>query len=56
MNFESNNLSVKKHSYFYVSCPVRIINFSNYGEDTVNEQSENSVFCEYCEDTTTYDF
>lgn len=56
MNIESNNSSVKNRSYFYIPCPVRIINFSDYGGDTVNKQSESSVFCEYCEDTTAYDY
>ncbi len=56
MNIESNNSSVKNHSYLYIPCPVRIISFESFGEGTKSKQSENSVFCEYCEDTATYDF
>lgn len=56
MNIESNNSSVINRSYLYIPCPVDIQNFSNYGGDTVNKQAENSIFCEYCEDTTAYDF
>lgn len=56
MNIENNNSSVKNHSYLYFPCPVRIINFESFGRDEMSKIPENCVFCEYCENTTTYDY